>query len=140
MGEKVQISDKTKLEKKKASMENSLIEAKYHLTLEEQRLILATLALLDSIEIAPNGFPLLKIPVKLIVEKLGLGKNYHIVKISLERLMSKPIKIETIDEDGRRQIEIYNWFAKGRYKEGKGFIEVQFHPDLKPYLLELKER
>ncbi len=131
-----EVSDKVKIERRNAVMENALIEARYNLTVEEQRLVLTTIAMLDNVEIASSGFPMLKIPVKLIIEATGIHeKNYSQIKKALQRLMGRVITIE--DENG---FEMYQWFAKAKYKQGEGFIEVQFHPDLKPYLLELKER
>ena len=131
-----EVPSNMKLKKRNAVMENTLIEARYSLTVEEQRIVLSTIAMLDNIETAPNGFPMLKIPKKLIIEVTGLHeKDYKVIKKSLERLMSRVITIET-----DKGFEIYQWFAKARYNKGDEYIEVQFHPDLKPYLLELKER
>ena len=131
-----EVSEDMKLEKHNAVMENSLIEARYSLTVEEQRLVLATIGLLDSMETAPSGFPMLRIPKKLIIETTGLHeKDYKIIKKSLERLMSRIITIET-----EKGFTLYQWFSKAEYNKGEEYIEVQFHPDLKPFLLELKER
>ncbi len=131
-----EVSPDMKLQKRNAVMENALIEARYSLTVEEQRLVLTTIAMLDNVETAPNGFPMLKIPKKLIIEATGLHeKDYKVIKKSLERLMSRVITIET-----DKGFELYQWFAKAKYNKGDEHIEVQFHPDLKPYLLELKKR
>jgi len=136
-----EVSEDMKLKKHNAVMENTLIEARYNLTVEEQRLILTTIAMLDSVETAKNGLPILKIPKKLIIETTGIHeKNYHQIKTALRRLMQRIIEIETIEKDGKRRFTLYQWFSKAEYKEGDSYIEVQFHPDLKPYLLELKER
>jgi len=135
-----EVSEDTPIKDYSAVMENSLLEARYSLTLEEQRLVLATIALLDSMEVAPSGFPMLRIPKKLIIETTGIHeKNYHQIKSALKKLMSKVITIETINEKGKRSFRLYQWFSKGEYHEGEKFIEVQFHPDLKPYLLALKQ-
>ena len=136
-----EVSEDTPIKDYSAVMENNLIEARYSLTVEEQRLVLSTIALLDSMETAPSGFPMLKIPKKLIIEATGLHeKNYHVIKTALKRLMQKIIEIETVEKDGKKRFRLYQWFAKGEYHEGGKFIEVQFHPDLKPYLLALKEK
>jgi plasmid replication initiation protein len=136
-----EVSEGMKLKKHNAVMENALIEARYNLTVEEQRLVLTTIAMLDNLETAKSGFPMLKIPKKLIIETTGIHeKNYHQIKTALRRLMQRIIEIETIDEKGRKKFTLYQWFAKAEYQEGDSYIQVQFHPDLKPYLLELKER
>jgi len=135
------VSGDMKLKKHNAVMENTLIEARYNLTVEEQRLVLTTIAMLDNLETTPSDFPMLKIPKKLIIETKGIHeKNYYQIKTALRRLMQRIIEIETIEEDGKRRFKLYQWFSKAEYKEGDSFIEVQFHPDLKPYLLELKQR
>ncbi len=137
----VEVAENTPIRDYPAVMENSLVEARYSLSVEEQRLVLATIALLDSMETAPSGFPMLRIPKKLIIETTGIHeKNYHQIKSALKKLMSKVITIETINEKGKRSFRLYQWFSKGEYHEGEKFIEVQFHPDLKPYLLALKEK
>ena len=131
-----EVSSNMKLQKHNAVMENALIEARYSLTVEEQRLVLTTIAMLDNVETAPSGFPMLKIPKKLIIEATGMHeKNYHQIKTALKRLMQRVITIET-----EKGFELYQWFAKAKYNKGDEYIEVQFHPDLKPYLLELKRR
>ncbi|WP_297473571.1 replication initiation protein [Persephonella sp.] len=136
-----EVSPNMKLQKHNAVMENALIEARYSLTVEEQRLVLTTIAMLDNVETAPSGFPMLKIPKKLIIEATGIHeKNYHQIKTALRRLMQRVIEIETIGKNGKREFVLYQWFAKAKYNEGAEHIEVQFHPDLKPYLLELKKR
>jgi len=135
-----EVSPEMKLQKHNAVMENALIEARYSLTVEEQRLVLTTIAMLDNVETAPSGFPMLRIPKKLIIETTGIHeKNYHQIKTALRRLMQRIIEIETIGKDGKRKFVLYQWFSKAEYEEGGEYIEVQFHPDLKPYLLELKE-
>ncbi len=35
---------------------------------------------------------------------------------------------------------LYNWFSKAEYVKNQGVIKVNIHPDLKPFLLNLKER
>ena len=136
-----EVSPNMKLQKHNAVMENALIEARYSLTVEEQRLVLTTIAMLDNVETAPNGFPMLKIPKKLIIEATGIHeKNYHQIKTALRRLMQRVIEIETVGKNGKKEFVLYQWFSKAKYNEGAENIEVQFHPDLKPYLLELKKR
>jgi len=131
-----EVSPNMKLKKQNAVIENALIEARYSLTVEEQRLVLTTIAMLDNMETNSSGFPMLRIPKKLIIEATGLHeKDYKVIKNSLQRLMSRVITIET-----EKGFELYQWFAKAKYNKGDEYIEVQFHPDLKPYLLELKKR
>jgi plasmid replication initiation protein len=52
--------------------------------------------------------------------------------------MKRIVKIETMTKDNKRELTIYNFFSRCRYIEGSGSIDVQIHPDLKTYFLELK--
>jgi len=135
----VEVPRYVNLDNKKIVMGNPLIEARYSLTTEEQKLVLLTIALVDKAETAENGFPLLRIPKRLVVETLDYNEHYSLIKENLVRLMSRIIKIEDVDEKGRRRFRLYQWFAKAEYREGDENIEVQFHPDLKPFLLGLKK-
>ncbi len=55
--------------------------------------------------------------------------NHTYISNLCSSIMSKPFKING---------SIYNWFTKLTPLENQGIIEYQFHEDLKPFLLELK--
>ena len=107
---------------------NQLIEAKYKLTLEEQRLILLTIAQIDTDD---EDFKIYNIKLKDLEEKTGHFKKYSRLKKFMETIMKKPI---WLDEN-----LIVNWFSSLEYKNGEGRLEVCFDPKLKPFLLALKK-
>ena len=55
--------------------------------------------------------------------------NHTYISSLCSSIMAKPFKING---------SIYNWFTKLTPLENQGIIEYQFHEDLKPFLLELK--
>jgi len=119
--------------KRKVTKANKLIEARYKLTLNEQRLILAYISLLS-----PDGedFPTVRIKVKDLIEVLELDtqKYYHELKTILKRLRSRVLEIPM--NDGYM---VTGWIDMARYYEKKGEIEIRLSKELKPYLLRLKE-
>ena len=70
------------------------------------------------------------------------GDNYTAIKEAANKLLSKVIEIEKVTTEGVK------WFRAPLLIGVEGFtdrrdgnyLSVQFHPDLKPFLLELKER
>ena len=107
---------------------NKLVEAKYKLTLEEQKLILLTIAQIDTDD---EDFKTYQIKLKDLEEKTGHLKKYNRLKKIMENIMKKPIWI--------KKNLIVNWFSSIEYIEGEGVLEVQFDNKLKPFLLNLQK-
>jgi len=107
---------------------NKLVEAKYKLTLEEQRLILLTIAQIDTDD---EDFKTYQIKLKDLEEKTGHLKKYNRLKKFMENIMKKPIWI--------KKNLIVNWFSSIEYIEGEGVLEVQFDNKLKPFFLNLQK-
>ena len=117
-----------------ATMHNRFVEARYKLTVEEQRIMLALISLIQPDD---EDFKDYKIPVSVLKELTGTKRKdiYSAVKEAVERLLKRTIKIET--EEG---FEAFNFISYGRYKRGEGYFIVSIDKHLKPYLLQLKER
>lgn len=112
---------------------NDLIEAKYKLTLNEQRLILV---LASKINMDDEDFEDYQIRIDDLSELFNLekGKNtYKIIHECARGLVGK--RLEFFDED---YTTVTTWLSYARYKPGKGFLEVRFDKSIKPYLLQLK--
>lgn len=111
---------------------NSLIEARYRLTLEEQRLILY---LVSMIQPKDEDFAVYTISVKDFMELTDVKSKdvYRQFKDMSEHLMSKPLVIRK-----ENSTLVMNWLSSAEYYSGQGKIEVSFDPKLKPYLLKLK--
>jgi len=120
-----------------ATIHNKLIEARYRLTLEEQRVILTLISLVN-----PDDKKLKKyrIPVQVFSEMIGTKHKdmYSVIDRALEGLLKKPLKIEIELPDGRRKLQRFNWIADGEYIEGQGYFEVSISEKLEPYLIGLK--
>ncbi|UHG93855.1 replication initiation protein [Spirosoma oryzicola] len=115
---------------------NDLIRARYEMSLLESRLFICLLGRIDRKD---KDFLLCRIPVSELYpdEKVG-GKAYAQVREAVIRLASRVIHVESIDENGRREIVSNPLMATCRYKEGSGYLIAQFNNFVKPYLLELQ--
>ena len=107
---------------------NHLIEAKYKLTLEEQRLILLTIAQVD---VDDEDFKTYEIKIKDLEDKTGSLKKYSRLKKFMETIIKKPIWIS--------EEQVVAWFSSLKYIKGEGRLEVRFDKALKPFLLQLKK-
>ncbi len=119
---------------KSIKVSNHFIEAKYKraLTIEEQRVVLATIALLDDIEKDKYFYKLL-IPKNLIVKVTY--NHYNLLREALLGTLEK-VFIVRKTESGEK---IYPFFTSAEYDLNKDYIEVQIHPELIPYFTYLKE-
>lgn len=118
----------------KITKSNSFIEARYKLSLAEQRLVLSVIS---QIEPEDEEFNTYSINVSDFVELAGVrNKNaYGQMKKITDSLQTKLIIINKGDSELRA-----TWFSTAEYFKGKGYVEVEISPKLKPYLLKLKER
>ena len=113
---------------------NRLIEARYRLTLGEQRLILHLCSLIHS---SDEDFKSYDIRVKDFAKMFGLEKRNNIYKAVENAAKELAGKRLDISRDGK---EIYvSWLSYVEYVEGSGIVKVEFHKSLKPYLLKLQE-
>lgn len=113
---------------------NQLIEARYRLTLGEQRLILHLCSLIHS---SDKDFKSYEIRVKDFAKMFGLESRNNIYKAVEEAARELAGKRLDISRDGK---EIYvSWLSYVEYVEGSGIVKVEFHKSLKPYLLQLQE-
>ncbi len=117
-----------------ATMHNRFVEARLKMTIEEQRIMLALISLIEPDD---EDFKDYKIPVSLLQELAGTKRKdiYSAVKGALERLLKRTIVIET-----ETDLEMFNFISYGRYKRGEGYFIVSIDKHLKPYLLKLKEK
>ncbi len=121
---------------------NELVEARYKFDIWEIRVFAKMLTLISSDD---KDLKRYDISVSDLLSDFGLhdkGDNYQAVKDAAKRLLTRVIEIERDTPEG------VQWFATSMLVGTEGFkntaernvVRVQFHPDLKPYLLELKER
>jgi plasmid replication initiation protein len=114
---------------KSITKHNSLIEASYRLTLDEQRLILACIAQIDSRQALPekNRF---EVTVGEFVDLFGVDPSnaYAQMREATERLAERWI---IINGDKAHQAR---WLYEKKYAHGEGYVAIGFSPTVAPYL------
>jgi len=116
---------------------NKLIEARYDLTLNEQKLTLYAASKVDNF--TGQNFTVLRMPTSDFYRMTGMdekSKNHSYVKDLVRGLMKKQLEIE--NEDG--VWESYQWVNRSKYIPKTGIIEFEFNDALKPFLLMLEGR
>lgn len=112
---------------------NKLIEARYQLSLNEQKIILYAVSKLDTTK---DKFNILEIQTREFIELLNTSQfRYVEIRELVSNLMSKQIRIETDKRD-----LVANWVSSIDYIKDTGLIELEFSEKLIPYLLQLKEQ
>jgi len=113
---------------------NFLVEASYKLSAIEQKIVLALASMIkqDDQEFKKYTFQL-----KDVFGFLGLNSNnaYDYMKKITKNLLGK---VFTINIPGS-SLQTH-WISSANYHEGEGSVEFCFDPQLKPFLLQLKER
>lgn len=111
---------------------NDLIEAKYKLSLEEQKIV-AYLA--SAIKWDDSDFRTVNIPVAEFCECVGIRKDqfYHAFIEMSKKLIERALIVKKGDVT-----TIVPWLARAKYQEGKGYISLTFSEELRPHLLQLK--
>lgn len=114
---------------------NQLVEARYRLTANEQKIILAMVAYIQPDD---EDFKKYRFNVTELAEFMG---------IKHKSIYGEMVKITT--RLRKRDVNIYNpkektlvntgWLSSSKYYFGEGSVDLCFDPELKPYLLGLKE-
>lgn len=116
---------------------NDLIEARHNkpLTTREQKIVLTMVSM---IEPSDDDFKNYRISIREFSEMLGLqgSAKYTEIKEITKELMSKSIEIPLADGGWL----LANWISSAKYIKGEGIIDLSFSPDLKPYMLQLKNQ
>jgi plasmid replication initiation protein len=112
---------------------NELIEARYKLSLNEQRLVLL---LTSIIEPEDEDFRDYQLWVADFADMFGLkgDKDIHSkVEQAADAMVGKRLYLKNGNEK-----EVVAWISYATYKKGEGIITIRFDKSLKPYLLQLK--
>lgn len=114
---------------------NELVEANYRLTVGEQKILQK---LITSITKDDEDFKKYRFSVSEFMDLIDSSskKTYKTVQQITYSLLGKRLSI--YDRDKRMLIQA-TWLASAVYFDGEGFVDLCFAPDLKPYLLKLKE-
>ncbi|WP_346014192.1 replication initiation protein [Sporosarcina sp. E16_8] len=115
---------------------NQLIQSTYKLSLQQQRILLI---IASRIQPKDENFKLYQFNTKDIIEILGLsssaGSYYTQIKSIVNDLQTKTLTIKTEDRETN-----FTWVITSDYFPKQGFFQVELHPKLKPYFLELKDK
>lgn len=110
---------------------NELIQARYNLNLNEQKIILYAASKLDR---EKNKFNILEIQSSEFMKLLNTTQfRYTEIKDLVSELMKKQVSIATKKSD-----LVVNWVSSIEYIKNSGVIEIEFSEKLIPYLLQLK--
>lgn len=111
---------------------NKIIEAKYKLSVGEQRLIKIITSM---IEPSDDDFKTYRLSVSDLAGLLDIKRKdfYDAVKDITEKLISNVLVIEYVT--GTLQVA---WLSSALYHKGDGVVDLKFAPELKPFLLQLK--
>jgi len=111
---------------------NALIESKSSLTATEQKIVLCLISM-----ISPEDEDFCKYILKIsdFMDIAGIKdkSSYRRIQNSTETLMKKILKIKQPNS-----ILFVAWLSSVKYLTGEGLVELEFSPELKPYLLNLK--
>lgn len=115
---------------------NELIEARYRLSIWEQRLVLT---LLTQISPKDEDFKRYKIDISELAALWQLEGSYAAaiyeeVQGAADALVGRTIQLS----DDPAISETVSWLSYVKYKRGSGEVEMEFHSSLKPYLLQLR--
>lgn len=116
---------------------NHLIEARYRLTLQEQRILLWLFS-----EIAPDDKDFKKYRVRItdLAKFIGIsdggGRLYREIAEVTSRLRKREIDLEDIERNVTIQA---TWIASAEYHWNEGQVDICLAPALMPYLLDLKK-
>lgn len=115
---------------------NKLIEARYNLSLNEQKLILYAASQLNNF--SDKDFTTIRMPVSEFFKMACVdekSKNHNYLKNLVKGLMGKQLEIEYLNDDW----ELIQWVSRCKYESEDAIIEFEFSPAMKPYLLKLEE-
>lgn len=112
---------------------NSLVEARYRLSVESQRLIKTLVSLINSNDEDFKTYELKVVDLAKIIGAVDDG-YYKTLKRTTRSIIGNTI--DFIDENGN-EVQAA-WLSSAVYKKGRGVVELRFDPVLKPYLLQLK--
>jgi len=114
---------------------NFLIEASYKLSLQEARIILLLTSMIKKND---KDFFNYRIHIKDFNDFIGIKStgNYTRTKQITKKLREKTLLIK--DNIKKTELQI-GWLSSIEYFKGQGFVELEFSPKLKPYLLDLKK-
>lgn len=130
-----------RIRNQKVVKSNELVQQRTHmLSVQEQKIILF---LISQLKPTQKEFEYQTFNIIDFCEVCGInpqqGKNYATLKAAIKTLSDRSMWVLGEDKNGPKET-LMRWLLKAEMKPGKGTIEVMLDPDMKSFLLELKER
>lgn len=122
------------MEHKLVRKSNFLIEASYKLSLVEQRIVMVLASMIKSSDGEFNKYPLKVKDFATLLELKNKDEYSHLQTIT-KKLLSRVFSVKL--PDAFLQV---SWLSSAKYLDGQGIVELCFDPELKPFLLQLKDR
>ena len=112
---------------------NSLIEARYRLSLNEQKIVMMMATMIKKDD---EDFTRVRIKLQDFIDAVGTSRHstYEDIKKFARGLKHKNIEIE----DDERWL-LTGWIVSFEYLKKEQFVELEFSPKLRPWLLELQK-
>jgi plasmid replication initiation protein len=116
-------------------MKNPIINTKLDFTPLQMQIFLEMVA---KIHPQDTDFNVLRLDVKEFAEKIGMdnAQIYDNIRVASRGMMKTIITIN--EQDGSDYTDL-TLLTKSKYWSKKGYVELRFHEDLRPYLLQIKE-
>lgn len=121
---------------------NTLVEATYHLTLAEQRLLLLVIAKLDSKrELEPRISHTITAKEVATTFEVTDARAYQILEEAAQRLYERSVTIYAPDPDKPKSNKLVTrWVASVLYQPQSGAVALTFAPAILPFISQLKAR
>ena len=121
---------------------NSLVEARYKFNMWETRVFTKMITMVRRND---EDFKNYRIYLRDIIQEFGLDKDrasYDLLRDGANTLLQKEVSIFHESEDGLNETRTHLIVSATTQVNGSNtnYIEVNFHPKMKPHLLELKNR
>ena len=115
---------------------NSLIEARYRLSLQESHVVLWLLTQIrpDDEDFKPHSMKISEFSAMVGVK---VDSQYKELRKITMRLIQRGLSI--YDLEAKEWLQV-SWLSSARYKTKHGVVLLEFSPQLKPYLLQLKSQ
>ena len=113
---------------------NSLVEAKYRLSVEEQKIIKI---LVSQIQKEDEDFKSYEFRIRDLAELLGMEHSnpYGVLQGITKKLISRVLEFYNPETSTLLQT---SWLSSAEYKNGQGTVAMCFDPKLRPLLLQLQ--
>jgi|AntRauTorckE5430_2_1112549.scaffolds.fasta_scaffold06056_2 plasmid replication initiation protein len=121
---------------------NSLVEARYKFNMWETRVFTKMITMVRSND---EDFKPYRIYLRDIIQEFGLDKDkasYELLRDGANTLLQKEVSIFQETDDGLNETRTHLIVSATTQVHGSNtnYIEVTFHPKMKPHILELKNR